>query len=173
MLQVNELIILLLVLPPFSCYYVFPASSLFTRLFVTIKTFLCYPVFYASRQVNTLQVNELIVLLPPPSVPMLLCLSYKQLVNSSTRPPCLLTLLPCLSYKQLVRLSARYYKNVPLLPCLPYKQLVNSSTRQPCLPVYSRQPYLYIVYPSVPFPSPTYLKEDGRAPSTIGSEAYI
>ena len=33
-------------------------------------------------------------------------------------------LLLCLSYKQLVRLSARYYKNVPLLLCLSYKQPV-------------------------------------------------
>ena len=32
----------------FLCYYVFPASRLFTRLFVTIKTFLCYYVFLTS-----------------------------------------------------------------------------------------------------------------------------
>ena len=36
----------------------------------------------------------------------------------------------------------------------------------------TRLPYLYILYPSVPFPSPTYLKEEGEAPLTIGSVAY-
>ena len=106
------------------------------------------------------------------NVPLLPCLSYKQLVRLSARYYKNVPLLPCLLDKQLVRLSARYYKNVPLLPCLSYKQLVNSSTRPPCLPVYSRQPYLYIVYPSVPFPSPIYLKEEGKAPLTISSVAY-
>ena len=58
-----------------------------------------------------------------------------------------------------------YYHNTPsfITSNSFTRLLVHSSTRLP---------YLYIVYPSVPFPSPIYLKEEGKAPLTISSVAY-
>ena len=95
---------------------------------------------------------------------MLLCLSYKQLVNSSTRQPCLLTLLLCLSYKQLVNSSTRPPCLLTLLLCLSYKQLVNSSTRPPCL---------LTLLPCLSYKQPVPLSRIGRFTSLLNPLIHI